>query len=279
MIKKSINKSNEMFITKLDHLIDLICSLKEDLGLTESCLSEKIEKTQLVKVKIAEYKEKKRQECFKNPANLSQINNHDDFLIKIESELKLEGLHDKLQNYFNEIIDLINIDKSAAVYFYLYKSAKLIINLLNFKEFINDFYLNSFFKKLETTKNNGKMFFGDGLLLKNGLKNLKSDDKTNLDIEIICEKINKLNFNYYDEDDDDFSDLIKRQNLSSKHYNGSKKMTENGYESCSNKTSDDEESYDEIRCSKRGRGGNICKYIEQITYNKSKSNHKLFIFG
>ena len=284
MIKQELNldESEELSI-KLGEIREQIRMLKVELGLIEYCLSEKFEKVQLIKESLISYKEKKLKEVFLNPNTLSNLNNHEEFLRKPELDLKIEGLKTRIEAYFNAIIEAINADRSAIVYFYLYKSAKQIISLLNYKDFVDDIYLTSYFKHLDFKLKNSQ----EGIkqspnedVLKHALKSLKLDDKTKIDIDAICEKISQISFNEETNgEDEELEIIIRKQNLKDKYYNVDTRKTtivDTGYESNNEEKSSDEE---DVQKKKMWKSENISKYIDRDKYKKVKIPHSLFIFG
>jgi hypothetical protein len=283
-IKKMFNLeiSEELFI-RLDAFLEKIYMLKNELGMVDYCLSEKFEKTQLIEESFARHKEKKLQEVFKNPESLSKLNNHEEFLKIIETELKLNGLQERIQDYMRVLVDAIYADKSAIVYFYLYKSAKRVVNLLNYKDFVTDCYLPSYFKNLEVKKKSNNYHTDVHNLIEHAFKSLRLDDKTKVDIDTICQKLALVNFNDTqgnEDDEEDFMSRIKKQNLNDKHYKRRPKVAaaaDNGYESNNEVETSDEEANNEKIIKTKSR--NISKFIDQFSYKQIKPNQSLFIFG
>ena len=276
-IKTTLNLAESTeFALKLEQIMQQIKSLREELCLTEYSLSEKFERTQLIKDKFKEYKEKKIQQLFNNPNLLHELNNHVEFLNTIQCELKLDNLNEKIQSYFKEITDTITVDESAGVYFSLYKSAKLVIQLLNYKEFVKDFYLTSYFKNLELQpQNKNRSQVNDGDILKIALKNLKIDDKFKADVDLICEKLS--NNCFIQNEEEKFESMFRRQNLNNKVYSGVRKP-ENGYDSNEeSKISEEEKSFEDLP-NKVNKSENISKYIHRVSSN-DKLTCDLFIFG
>ena len=282
-IKRMFNLklSEEELFAELDGILEKIYMLKNELGMVEYCLSEKFEKTQSIKESFGSYKEKKRREVFHNPESLSKINNHDEFLKTIETELQLNGLQERIQDYFKVIVNAIYADKSAIVYFYLYKSAKRVVSLLNYNDFVTDYYLSSYFKHLEVKQKPSSYHVDVQSLIENAFKSLKLDDKTKADIDTICQKLSLVNFNdtknVHDDEEEDYLRSYQKQNVKAKYYQVRKRAADVGYESNNEVETSDEDDTNENISKMKSR--NICRYFDQFNYNQIKSSQNLFIFG
>lgn len=312
-VKETLNLNDKSeLLNKLNELLNHIDQLKEYLELKPNCLSKKFEQTQLIKSKFNDYYNQQKQILIETltkttttptttsiqSSTIKAIAYNDDyssFIEQIENECCLKNLSNLLNKYLSLINEVLSADYSSITYFYVYKSSKQIIKILNYGYFLQDAYLNNFFQKLNVMNNlKQDQLICSFQATSNGHPNdlidsikkirVKNNDEN---IDFICKKLTKLNLvtdnnnnNGHDEEDEDDS-FLNRLNSDKFDFKDKKNDQEDSFID-----QDDNFDKDEVLNNDKSKDifkdrFNMCKFVQKLSKFKIKNinDQRVFIYG
>jgi hypothetical protein len=137
----SNNKTHESehLLTKLNSFIHYVDQLKSNLDLKENQLSPKYER--FVNF-MKDHQNTNLSDLLKSGEDL----NANSDLLNDPNVSHHNEINSTLTRYMSAIIELSRIDKSSKCYFNLYKTSKVLLEMLNCQELFNSFYLSPVFQ-------------------------------------------------------------------------------------------------------------------------------------